>query len=112
MSIPRRPDCILRITLLHDPSGFEDIPKDIDTVVFSGHTHGGQVGLVSLGIPFTMVGKFTGHPDFGLWSNGLNSLYVHRGQGFRTMGGQLLMRVGVPLEHSQVVIMPRHTRKE
>jgi len=44
-------------------------------LVLSGHTHGGQVGLVSLGLPYTMMRVFVKMPDHGLWARGTDRLY-------------------------------------
>jgi len=88
-----------RIGLLHDPGAFKFIPIDYQMVVFSGHTHGGQIGLNCLGINASIVG-ITGMPDHSLWQNGNNYLYVHTGQGCRSMMGTMVLRVGVPTEDS------------
>ncbi len=72
---------LIRLLLLHDPGGFRFVPEDDGSLVLSGHTHGGQIGLLSLGLPLTTVGFVL--PDHGLWAHGCNKLYVHRGQGCR-----------------------------
>jgi len=92
-------DKYTRIVLLHDPSGFEYVPKDDKCFVFSGHTHGGQVGLLSFGLPYTVVGM-VGIPDYGLFGNGKNRLYVNRGQGSRSFLGNFISRINVPPEYS------------
>lgn len=91
-----------RIILLHDPAGFTYIPNDDGSLVFSGHTHGGQIGLLSLGLPQTIVGLVS--PDHGLWAKGMNRLYVHRGQGSRFLFANFLVRLGVPTENSILYI--------
>jgi predicted MPP superfamily phosphohydrolase len=96
-AFPRKPD-VLRVVLLHDPSAFHHIPDGDADLVFSGHTHGGQVGLVSIGLPFTMLRLFVRSPDHGLWAFGRNRLYVHRGTGHYGFP----LRVGVPAEESIV----------
>jgi predicted MPP superfamily phosphohydrolase len=96
------PEVVYRICLLHDPSRFGDIdlsqPKS-PNLFLSGHVHGGQIGLVSLGLPWTVL---TGSrwPDHGLWGFGGALLYVHRGTG--TFGFPL--RIGVPGEESIVQV--------
>ena len=40
----------LRVVLLHDPGAFRHLPAGHGDLVLSGHTHGGQVGLLSLGL--------------------------------------------------------------
>lgn len=85
----------LRFLMLHDPSAFHDLPEDSVDLVFSGHTHGGQVGLVSLGLNWTVLSR-SRWPDHGLFARGRNRLYVHRGTGFYGFP----LRLGVPGEAS------------
>jgi predicted phosphodiesterase len=47
-----RENAALRIVLLHDPGAFRHLPEGTGDLVLSGHTHGGQVGLGSLGLSF------------------------------------------------------------
>jgi len=47
----------LRLLLLHDPSGFHALPEDEVDLVLSGHTHGGHLGLVSLGLDWTVLSR-------------------------------------------------------
>ncbi len=85
-----------RLALLHDPGAFKHLaPGEVD-LVFSGHTHGGQVGLLSLGLMWTMVGAVAKLPDHGLWGHGTSRLYVHRGTGHYGFP----LRLGVPAEES------------
>ena len=91
---PRLPDH-LRLLMLHDPSAFHHVPPGEVDLTFSGHTHGGQVGLVSLGIDWTVL-KGSRWPDHGLFARGDSHLYVHRGTGFYGFP----LRVGVPGELS------------
>ena len=95
---PRR-EAHLRLLLLHDPVGFRALPDDAVDLVLSGHTHGGQVGLVSLGFDWTVLAQ-TRWPDQGLFARGASRLYVHRGTGFYGFP----LRVGVPAEHSLLEI--------
>jgi predicted MPP superfamily phosphohydrolase len=94
---PRR-EGHLRIVLLHDPGAFRHLPEGHGDLVFSGHTHGGQVGLVSLGLLWTFVSAVTSIPDHGLWARGPDRLYVHRGTGHYGFP----LRLGVPAEESLV----------
>lgn len=89
----------LRLLLLHDPVGFHALPEDDVDLVLSGHTHGGQVGLVSLGLDWTVLSR-SRWPDQGLFARGASRLYVHRGTGFYGFP----LRVGVPPEHSVLEI--------
>lgn len=86
----------LRLALLHDPGAFRHLPAGEADLVLSGHTHGGQVGLVSLGLPWTMLRVFMNAPDHGFWARGWDRLYVHRGTGHYGFP----LRVGVPAEDS------------
>jgi len=97
---PRRQNH-LRLLLLHDPLSFHALPDDEVDLVLSGHTHGGQVGLVSLGIDWTVLSR-SRWPDQGLFARGSSRLYVHRGTGFYGFP----LRVGVPAEFSVLAISP------
>ena len=91
---PRR-DGRLRLLLLHDPSAFRHVPKGAVDLTLSGHTHGGQLGLVSFGLDWTVLSR-SRWPDHGLFGHGPNRLYVHRGTGFYGFP----LRIGVPGELS------------
>jgi uncharacterized protein len=95
-----RPPGHLRLVLLHDPGAFKHLPEGEGDLVVSGHTHGGQVGLVSLGLPYTMLRVFVDMPDHGLWARGPDRLYVHRGTGHYGFP----LRVGVPAERSMMQV--------
>lgn len=96
---PRR-DGHLRLFLLHDPHGFHFVPKDDVDLTLSGHTHGGQLGLVSFGLDWTVLAR-SRWPDHGLFAHGKNRLYVHRGTGFYGFP----LRVGVPGEASLLEVV-------
>jgi hypothetical protein len=91
-----RPAGVPRIVLLHDPSAFKLLPPGEADLVLSGHTHGGHVGLVSLGLDWTVIGGLSGMPDHGAWSRGTDRLYVHRASGHYGFP----LRLGVPMEES------------
>jgi len=97
---PRR-DGHLRLLLLHDPRNFRDVPKSEVDLTLSGHTHGGQVGLVSLGLDWTVLSR-SPWPDHGLFGHGKSRLYVHRGTGFYGFP----LRIGVPGEASVLELVP------
>jgi predicted MPP superfamily phosphohydrolase len=101
---PRRPGH-LRLLLLHDPLGFRHIPEGAVDLTLSGHTHGGQLGLLSLGLDWTVLRR-SAWPDHGLFALGANRLYVHRGTGFYGFP----LRIGVPGELSvlELVRAPSH----
>jgi uncharacterized protein len=86
----------LRIGLLHDPGAFRHLPEGTADLVLSGHTHGGQLGLLWMGLPHTIVSALSGIPDHGLWGRGKDRLYVHRGTGHYGFP----LRLGVPPEES------------
>jgi uncharacterized protein len=90
----------LRLMLLHDPGAFRHVPEGESDLVFSGHTHGGQIGLLRLGLPHTIVSLLTKIPDHGLWARGRDRLYVHRGTGHYGFP----LRLGVPAEYSMVQV--------
>jgi len=93
---PRRPG-VTRIVLLHDPGAFRHLPEGEGDLVLSGHTHGGQVGLVSLGLSWTFLRLFGLRiPDHGFWARGRDRMYVHRGTGHYGFP----LRLGVPSEES------------
>ena len=98
---PRR-NGALRLFLLHDPLGFRHVPQGEVDLTISGHTHGGQVGLVSFGMEWTVLSR-TRWPDHGLFGHGSNRLYVHRGSGFYGFP----LRIGVPGEASVLEVIPR-----
>jgi predicted MPP superfamily phosphohydrolase len=93
---PRKPG-LTRIILLHDPGAFRHLPEGEGDLVLSGHTHGGQVGLVSLGLSWTFLRLFGIRiPDHGFWARGRDRMYVHRGTGHYGFP----LRLGVPSEES------------
>jgi predicted MPP superfamily phosphohydrolase len=93
---PRTPGA-LRIVLLHDPGAFRHLPDGEGDLVLSGHTHGGQVGLLSLGMPWTFLRLFGVRiPDHGFWARGTDRMWVHRGTGHYGFP----LRIGVPGEES------------
>ncbi len=99
-TFPRR-EGHLRILLLHDPLGFQFVPVGEADLTLSGHTHGGQIGLVSLGLDWTVLSR-SSWPDHGLFAHGSNRLYVHRGSGFYGFP----LRIGVPGEASLLEVLP------
>ncbi len=93
---PRKPG-MTRLVLLHDPGAFRHLPEGEGDLVLSGHTHGGQVGLVSLGLSWTFLRLFGVRiPDHGFWARGGDRMYVHRGTGHYGFP----LRLGVPAEDS------------
>lgn len=86
----------LRLVLLHDPGGFKHLPVGQADLVLSGHTHGGHVGLLSLGLNWTSIGAIARMPDHGFWGRNTDRLYVHRANGHYGFP----LRVGVPSEES------------
>ncbi len=97
---------VVRLGLLHDPGAFAHLPQGAADLVLSGHTHGGQVGLLRLGLPHTFVSAVSSVPDHGFWGLGTMRLYVHRGTGHYGFP----VRVGVPVEESVLhVHVPRRS---
>ncbi len=91
-----RTDATPRILLLHDPGAFRHVPDGAADLTLAGHTHGGHVGLLSLGVNWTTVGATSTIPDHGFWAKGRNRMYVHRGTGHYGFP----IRLGVPGEES------------
>lgn len=90
----------LRLLLLHDPGAFRHVPEGNADLALSGHTHGGQIGLVTLGLPWTLLRTFVKAPDHGFWARGAERLYVHRGTGHYGFP----LRLGVPAEQSLLLV--------
>lgn len=89
-----------RIILMHDPYRFKDMDFDFPCAVFSGHLHGGMHSSLKhlqncIGGELIISGGFR---------NGRRFLYAHVGQGSRSLGTNILSRMGVPLEHSIVTL--------
>lgn len=93
---PRQPG-YLRVAMLHDPGAFRHVPEGAADLVLSGHTHGGQLGFLSVGGTWT-VPRIIDMPDHGLWARGKDRLYVHRGTGHYGFP----LRLGVPAEESVI----------
>jgi hypothetical protein len=98
--LPRRDDHV-RLLMLHDPLTFTHVPEGDVDLTLSGHTHGGQVGLVSMGLDWTVLSR-SRWPDHGLFARGAGRLYVHRGTGFYGFP----LRIGVPGEASVLEVVP------
>lgn len=93
---PRIPG-VTRIVLLHDPGAFKHLPEGEGDLVLAGHTHGGQVGLLSLGLQWTFLRLFgIKIPDHGFWARGTDRMYVHKGTGHYGFP----LRLGVPAEET------------
>ncbi len=80
---------------MHDPAAFALLDDGQAELVFSGHTHGGQVGVFNLGFRRSVL-SLSSIPDHGFWGLGSNRLYVHRGTGHYGYP----LRLGVPGEES------------
>ena len=97
---PREPEAF-RVVLLHDPGAFKHLPLGEGDLVLSGHTHGGQLGLLSFGLDWTVLRLFgINIPDHGFWARGTDRLWVHRGTGHYGFP----LRIGVPAEESVLQI--------
>jgi predicted MPP superfamily phosphohydrolase len=77
---PRKP--VPRLLLNHDPRTFYIFPESCADLVFSGHTHGGHVGVqFAQNTAVTMVG-LVGIPDQGIFARQDMRMYVTRCVGF------------------------------
>ena len=99
-NLPNEKNVIASIAMLHDPTHLSDLPlaSHPTDLFLSGHTHGGLMGLVSLGLKTTVISLFSKSPDHGLWGRDNTKLYVHRGTGHYGFP----FRLGVPTEHSVI----------
>jgi predicted MPP superfamily phosphohydrolase len=89
-----------RLFLNHDPSAFAALPDAAASLVLSGHTHGGHVGIqLGPSRALTVVGLL-GLPDQGLFARGDMRLFVTRCVGFYGYP----MRVGIPPEIAVLVL--------
>jgi predicted MPP superfamily phosphohydrolase len=89
-----------RLLLNHDPAAFEVLPPDAASLVLSGHTHGGHVGIqLGPSHALTVVG-LVGLLDQGLFARGDMRLFVTRCVGFYGYP----MRVGIPPEIAVLVL--------
>jgi predicted MPP superfamily phosphohydrolase len=105
--LPAPEGVVARLLMLHDPGMFRFVPDGRFDLTLSGHTHGGQVGLLTFGLPITFVSAISSIPDHGPWQMGRSLLYVHRGTGHYGFP----IRVGVPSEDSVLdVIIPESRR--
>lgn len=105
---PRRDASIPRLALLHDPGCFRHVPEGTADLVFSGHLHGGQLGLFLAAGGWT-VPRLLSLPDHGLWARGRDRIYVHRGNAHYGFP----LRIGVPAEESILhlhLVAPRDAR--
>eukprot|EP00771_Trimastix_marina_P000491 gnl/Trimastix_PCT/1510.p1 GENE.gnl/Trimastix_PCT/1510~~gnl/Trimastix_PCT/1510.p1 ORF type:complete len:548 (+),score=138.90 gnl/Trimastix_PCT/1510:59-1702(+) len=84
--------CAATLVLAHDPAMVSAMPKDYGCVMFSGHTHGGQISLQVFGVPGSLIGLVI--PDRGPFAYGSNLMYVHGCTGFYGFP----LRIGTPSE--------------
>lgn len=89
------------LLLCHDPAAFDCLPEDWNGVMFAGHLHGGQIGLTSLGVRWSVL-KPLGMYDQGVFTRGNAAMYVHRGTGVYGFP----VRLGVPAEVAVLRVEP------
>ncbi len=92
-AMQHRPEGVASVLLAHDPNRFDAAADAGASVVLSGHTHGGQVGVPFL-YRVANLASFGYRYNVGLYQRGKSVLYVHPGLG--TTGPP--MRLGVPPE--------------
>jgi len=89
-----KPEGIPTLLLAHDPNLWpQAVAKNVEWTL-SGHTHGGQVGLVKLHPSLSFARLITPFVA-GLYRQGLSALYVSRGT-----ANTLPLRLGAPTEVS------------
>jgi predicted MPP superfamily phosphohydrolase len=98
-----------RLLLVHDPREFALLPPGCADLVFSGHTHGGHIGVqLAAGRAITVVG-LAGIPDQGVYRRGDMRLFVTRCVGFYGYP----MRVGIPPEIAVLTLRaPRRDQRD
>lgn len=89
------------LLLCHDPAAFDCLPPDWNGIMFAGHLHGGQIGLTSLGLRWSVL-KPLGMYDQGVFTRGRAVMYVHRGTGVYGFP----VRLGVPAEVALLTLQP------
>lgn len=101
---PRGP--LPRLLLIHDPRAFATIPNECADLVFSGHTHGGQVGIqLGQDHALTVVG-LVGIPDQGVFHRKDMTLFITRCVGFYGYP----MRLGIPPEIALLTLRTPQSR--
>lgn len=90
------------LLLCHDPAAFDCLPENWSGVMFAGHLHGGQIGLTSLGLRWSVLKPF-GMYDQGVFTRGRAAMYVHRGTGVYGFP----VRLGVPAEVAVIHLLPQ-----
>lgn len=70
-----------KLALIHKPYFFEDLKEMNPDLVFSGHTHGGQVVLAKFGdVNISFAGAVSKYIS-GLYTSGKSGMYISRGIG-------------------------------
>jgi predicted MPP superfamily phosphohydrolase len=96
-----------RLLLNHDPSAFYALPPEAASLVLSGHTHGGHIGIqLGRSRAVTVIG-LVGLPDQGLFARGDMRMFVTRCVGFYGYP----MRLGIPPEIAVLVLRAPATSK-
>lgn len=94
-------DVPFKLLLSHDPTHWEahiqGKEKDID-LTLSGHTHGAQMGLTIPGVLEISPAALMFKRWAGLYTEGLQKLYINRGMGYLMIPG----RVGMPPEITKI----------
>jgi predicted MPP superfamily phosphohydrolase len=87
------PDKSFRILMSHDPAFWNSIvvPQTDIPLTLSGHTHGGQFGIMIAGIQFSPI-YLTQKNWGGLYKSDNQTLYVNRGLGTVGFSGRIEMR--------------------
>ncbi|MBI5472828.1 MAG: metallophosphoesterase [Ignavibacteriae bacterium] len=94
---------IPKLLMVHRPYFLQQAAnKDID-LVFSGHTHGGQVVLATIGKAVIAPASLASRYVWGKYSIGNTQMYVNRGIG--TVG--LPIRLNCPPEITKITLMPQ-----
>lgn len=89
------------LCLLHDPQQWEPELLPPESLTFSGHLHGGQIGIAWRRLHFSALTLLCMR-DYGLFKENGRTLYVSRGAGFYGFP----VRVGIPNEVLYCELLP------
>jgi len=89
------------LLLCHHPGAFAVVRARLHGLMLAGHFHGGQIGLTSIGLPWSVLRPFgVFHQAFVAF--GSARLYCHRGTGVYGFP----IRLGVPSEIALLRLVP------
>lgn len=99
------PANVPKILMVHRPYFLRQASNQNIDLVLSGHTHGGQVVLATLGNVVIAPASIASRYVWGKYALGGTQMYVNRGIG--TVG--LPIRLNCPPEITRITLVPQHT---